>query len=195
MLNGILTNLNIFSVGSMVRGSGLASYILLFLIVAGGLLLSMKLIPTRHRAAFLSYHRLITFASLIMLAIHALAFFIDKYQYLSWADIFIPFWTPHHSWEIAAGIVAVYTMVVITMTSVRSVMKKLGWEHWKIAHYLAFPCYLISLYHSVALGKSSNVLFMSFLYPATTSIIIALTALRVWKAFERRKTANESSVG
>ena len=129
MLNGIVPNLNIFSVGSMVRGSGLAAYILLFLIVAGGLLLSMKLIPTRHRAAFLSYHRLITFATLFMLAIHALAFYIDKYNYLSWADIFIPFWTQHHTLEIAAGIFAVYTMVVITMTSVRSVMKRFGWEH------------------------------------------------------------------
>ena len=195
MLNGIIQSISTFSAGSMVRGSGLAAYILLFLIVAGGLLLSMKLVPTRHRAAFLSYHRLITFASIIMLVVHCAAFFIDKYKYLSWADVFIPFWTTHHTWEIAAGIIAVYTMGVIAITSVRSVMKKIGWENWKLAHYLAFPCYLIALYHSVALGKSSNVLFMSLLYPATVSIILSLTALKVWKVVERRQTANESSIG
>lgn len=195
MLNGIIQSISAFSAGNMVRGSGLAAYILLFLIVAGGLLLSMKLVPTRHRVAFLSYHRLITFASIIMLVVHCAAFFIDKYKYLSWADVFIPFWTPHHTWEIAAGIIAVYTMGVIAITSVRSVMKKIGWENWQLAHYLAFPCYLIALYHSVALGKSSNVLFMSLLYPATVSIILSLTALKAWKVVERRQTANEGSIG
>ena len=195
MLNGLNQSLVIFSAGNMVSGSGQAAYVLLFLIVAGGLLMSMKLIPIRYRAAFLSYHRLISFATLLMIIIHGLAFFIDKNQYLSWADVLVPFWTSHHTWEIAAGIIAVYTMGVIVVTSLRAVMKKLGWENWRLAHYLAFPCYLISLYHSVALGKSGNALFMSVLYPATASIVIALTALRVWKAVERRRTANEGSVG
>lgn len=195
MYNGLQQSLVIFSAGNMVRGSGQAAYLLLFLIVAGGLLLSLKLIPSRHRAGFLSYHRLISFATLIMILVHGLVFFIDKYQYLTWADVLVPFRTSHHTWEIAAGIIAVYTMGVIVVTSLRTVMKKLGWENWRIAHYLAFPCFLISLYHSVALGKSGNVLFISVLYPATASLVIALTALRVWKAVERRRTANEGTVG
>ena len=195
MFNILQQNLVIFSAGNMVRGSGQAAYLLLFLIVASGLLLSMKMIPTRYRTGFLSYHRLISFATLIMILVHGLAFFIDKNQYLSWADVLVPFWTSHHTGEIAVGIIAVYTMGVIVVTSFRAIMKKLGWENWRLAHYLAFPCYLMSLYHSVALGKSSNALFMSVLYPATASIVIALTALRVWKAVERRRTANESSVG
>jgi DMSO/TMAO reductase YedYZ heme-binding membrane subunit len=187
--------LEIFSAGSMVSGSGLAAYILLFLVVAGGMLLSMKLIPVSLRVGFLSYHRLITGATAGMLLIHGVAFFIDKYQFLSLWDVLVPFWTKHHSREIAAGIIAVYTMGMIAITSLRSVMKKIGWGKWRIAHYLAFPCYLLALWHSVALGKSSNALFMLFLYPATVSIIIALTALRVWKAVERRQTANESTTG
>ena len=195
MFNILQQSLLIFSAGNMVRGSGQAAYLLLFLIVAGGLLLSMKMIPSRYRTGFLSYHRLISFASLIMILFHGLAFFIDKNQYLSWTDVLVPFCISHHTAEIAAGIITVYTMGVIILTSFRAVMKKLGWENWRLAHYLAFPCWLMSLYHSVALGKSSNALFMSVLYPATASIVIALTALRVWKAVERRRTENESSVG
>lgn len=195
MLSGLSQVSDAFTAVNMVRGSGMAAYILLFLIVAGGLLLSVKLVPARRRAVFLSYHRFITAATVILLLIHGAAFFISQYQYLSWADVLIPFWTQRHTWEIAAGIIAVYTMGVLFMTSLRSVMKTIGWGKWRITHYLAFPCYWIALYHSIALGKSNNALFLNYLYPATASIIIALTVLRIWKTVERRKTANENSAG
>lgn len=195
MWSAVQHSVDIFSAGNMVRGSGMAAYILLFLVVAGGMMISLKLPPIRWRGGFLVYHRLITIAAMVMLLIHGLAFFIDKYQMLSWADVLIPFWIKRHSGEIAAGIIAVYTMGIITGSSHRSVMKSLGWEKWRKIHYLAFPCYWIALYHSVTLSKSSNALFLSFFYPATAGIVIALTGLRIWRAVERRKSMNEHSVG
>jgi methionine sulfoxide reductase heme-binding subunit len=195
MPNGLTQIANLFSVGAMVHGSGLAAYVLLFFIVAGGLIISLQWIPPKHRAAFLNYHRLISFAALILLILHCLAYFISKYERVAWADILVPFWTSHKRAETAAGIIAAYTMAALTLSSISASMKAIGRECWRVFHYLAFPCFVLSLYHGVVFGISSNVLFMMGIYPATTSIVASLVAMRIWKSIEKRRFANENSVG
>ena len=185
----------IFTTGSIVRGSGLAAYVLLFLIVAGGMALSMQLLSPRQRTVFLEYHRLISVAAVLMLVVHSLAFFLGKYEFLSWQDVLIPFWTKRHTAEIAVGIIATYMMAALIFSSFRSVMKAIRFDNWRLIHFFAFPCYWMALYHSVALAKSSNELFLSYVYPATASLVAALTLLRIWKLIERRFLADESAAG
>ena len=187
--------LEIFSAENIVRGSGMAAYLLLFSVVAGGMLLSGKLIPDRRRKGFLSYHRLLSLASIVMVLIHGAAFFTGKYDYLALTDVLLPFGAKHQPWEIAAGIIAVYTLVIIAISSVHFLMKAMGWQKWRIAHSLAFPCYFLSLWHSAALAKHSHTVFLSFIYPATASVVIALALLQVWKALERRRAARGHITG
>ena len=187
--------LEIFSAENIVRGSGMAAYIMLFSVVAGGMMLSVKWIPDRRRNEFLSCHRLLSLAAIVMVLIHGVAFFIGKYDYLSLTDVLLPFGAKHHPWEIAAGIIAVYTMVIIVISSVHSIMKSMGWQKWRIAHYLAFPCYFLSLWHSAALANPSHLMFLSFFYPATASVVIALALLQGWKALERRRAASGHITG
>ena len=184
-----------FTAGNIVRGSGLAAYVLLFLIVAGGMALSLQLLSPRQRAVFLEYHRLISISAVLMLVLHALAFFIGKYEFLTWQDVLIPFWTQRHTAEIAVGILAAYMMGALLLTSFRSVMKAIRFDNWRLIHFLAFPCYWMALYHSVALAKSSNSLFLSYVYPSTASLVAGLTLLRIWKLVERRLATNESAAG
>lgn len=180
---------------SIVRGSGLAAYLLLFVSVAGGLMLSVQWISARSRPAFLSYHRLFSLASLIMTAIHVLAFVVAKKQILSWQDVLVPFWTAHYKMEIAVGILAAYIILLLAVTSTRAVMRSLRFDNWRLVHLLAFAGYWLALYHSVALAKSSNALFQSLLYPATVSLVTALILLRLWKAAGRLRAAHEHSAG
>lgn len=195
MPNGLTQIANIFSAGAMVHGSGLAAYVLLFFIVAGGLIISLQWVPPKHRAAFLNYHRLISFAALILLIVHCLAYFVGKYERVALADLLVPFWTSHKRAETAAGIIAAYTMAALTLSSISAPMKAIGRECWRALHYLAFPCFCLSLYHGVVFGKSSNVLFMMGIYPATASIVASLVAMRIWKSIEKRRFVNENSVG
>lgn len=186
---------DIFTASNMVRGSGLAAYTLLFLIVAGGMAISLQLLSPRQRTLFLEYHRLMSISAALMLVVHALVFFIGKYQFLTWQDVLIPFWTQRHSLEIGVGILSTYMMGALFLTSFRSVMQRLHFENWRLIHWLAFPCYWLALYHSVALDRSSNALFLSYVYPATASIVAALTLLRIWKMVERLFAAHESAAG
>ena len=195
MSNRLSDLLAVISTGDMVRGSGMAAYVLLFFIVFGGLILSLQWVPARQRTNYLTYHRLISFSALAMLLLHGLAFFIDKYAFVSWMDVLIPFWTQHKTLEIATGIIALYTMAALVLTSYRSVMKAIGYENWRATHYLAFPCFILSFYHGAMLSKSGNTLFLSWIYPATASIVISLLLMRVWKLVERRRPANENSAG
>jgi DMSO/TMAO reductase YedYZ heme-binding membrane subunit len=187
--------LEVFSAENIVRGSGMAAYLLLFSVIAGGMLLSVKWIPDRWRKGFLSYHRLLSLAAIVMVLIHGAAFFIGKYDYLALTDVLLPFGAKHQPWEFAAGIIAVYTMVIIAISSVHFLMKAMGWQKWRIAHHLAFPCYFLSLWHSAALAKPSHLMFLSLFYPATASVVIALALLQVWKALERRRAASGNTTG
>ena len=195
MSNRLSDLLAVISTGDMVRGSGMAAYVMLFFIVSGGLILSLQWVPARQRANFLAYHRLISFSALALLLLHGLAFLIDKYALVPWMDVLIPFWTQRRTLEIATGIIALYTMVALVLTSYRSVMKAIGYENWRATHYLAFPCFLLSFYHSAMLSKSGNALFLSWIYPATASIVVSLLLMRIWKLIERRRSVNENSTG
>ena len=191
-----LTNIGeVFSASNIVRGSGMTAYVLLFAVVGGGLLLSLQLLPAKGRASFLAYHKAVSIAALVMLFVHGLSFFFDKYQYLQWQDVLVPFWTHHKTTEIATGIIAAYVLVALAVASLPSVMKALRYENWRMFHYLAFACYWIALYHGVMLGKANNALFLSFVYPVTASLVTSLTLMRIWKIVERWVPADESSVG
>ena len=195
MLN-YLTNIgDVFSAAHIVRGSGMAAYVLLFAVVSGGLLLSLQFLPSKGRANFLAYHKSVSIAAGVMLLVHGLSFFLDKYKYLHWQDVLVPFWTNHKTVEIATGIIAAYILVALVVASLPSVMKAMRYENWRMFHYLAFACFWIALYHGVMLGKAGNELFLSFIYPATASLVTALTLMRIWKIVERWIPADESSAG
>ena len=179
----------------MVRGSGLTAYLLLFISVAGGLVLSLQWIPAKYRPAFFSYHRLFSQAALLMTLLHALTFFAAKYAAVSWLDMLVPFWAQRHTAEIGVGIIATYIMALLVVTSGQTVMKALRFENWRLVHILSYAAYWLALYHSVALAKSGNALFLNGLYPATVGLVSALTLLRLWKLVGRLQTSHENSAG
>ena len=179
----------------MVSGSGLTAYLLLFASVVGGLAMSLQWVSSKRRAAFLSYHKLISQAAFLLVFIHALVFFLAKYKILGWQDVLIPFWAQFHRTEIAVGIIAAYFMILLIATSLRIAMRALRFENWRLVHMLSYVCFWLSVYHSAALAKGSNALFLAWIYPATVSLVAALTLLRLWKLGRRLQASDENSAG
>ena len=192
MSNWLAILTDAFSTWHIARATGLTAYVLLFLITGGGLALSLQLVPTKIRAGFLGLHRTTAIAAAIMLLLHGSILIFDRHMAFSLADVWIPFWASHKTLEMATGIIAFYTIVALVVTSLRSVMKAIGFENWRFTHYLAFPCYLLALYHGVMLGTDSGAPAIRILYQSTASIILAMTLLRIGKSVGKRVVAGEN---
>lgn len=186
---------DVFSTWHIARGTGLTAYVLLFLVTGGGLALSLKLVPFKIRAEFLGLHRTTSIAAAIMLLLHGSILVFDRHVSLSLADVWLPFWVSNNTLEMATGIIAFYTLVTLVLSSLRSVMKAIGFENWRFTHYLAFPCYLLALYHGIMLGTDSGAPAIRLLYQSTASIILAMTLLRIWKSIGKKVADIEHPAG
>ena len=192
MSNWLTIVTDVFSTWHISRGTGLTAYVLLFLITGGGLALSLQLVPPKIRAGFLGLHRTASIAAAIMLLLHGSILIFDRHVAFSLADVWVPFWASHKTLEMATGIIAFYTLAALVFTSLRSVMKAIGFENWRFTHYLAFPCYVLALYHGVMLGTDSGAPAIRFLYQSTASIVLAMTLLRIWKSVGKKVAASEN---
>jgi len=192
MSNWLTIVTDVFSTWHIARGTGLTAYVLLFLITGGGLALSLQLVPPKIRAGFLGLHRTASIAAAIMLLLHGSILIFDRHVAFSLADVWLPFWASHKTLEMATGIIAFYTLAALVFTSLRSVMKAIGFENWRFTHYLAFPCYLLALYHGVMLGTDSGAPAILILYQSTASIILAMTLLRIGKSVGKKVAASEN---
>lgn len=192
MSNWLKIVTDVFSTWHIARGTGLTAYVLLFLITGGGLALSLQLVPPKIRAAFLGLHRNTAVAAVIMLLLHGSILIFDRHVAFSLADVWVPFWASQKTLEMATGIIAFYTLAALVFTSLRSVMKAIGFENWRFTHYLAFPCYVLALYHGIMLGTDSGAPAIRFLYQSTASIILAMTLLRIGKSVGKKVAASEN---
>lgn len=192
MSNWLTIVTDVFSTWHISRGTGLNAYVLLFLITGGGLALSLQLVPPKIRAGFLGLHRTASIAAAIMLLLHGSILIFDRHVAFSLADVWVPFWASDKTLEMATGIIAFYTLAALVFSSLRSVMKAIGFENWRFTHYLAFSCYVLALYHGVMLGTDSGAPAIRFLYQSTASIILAMTLLRIGKSVVRKVAASEN---
>ena len=190
MSNWLTIVTDVFSTWHISRGTGLTAYVLLFLITGGGLALSLQLVPPKIRAGFLGLHRTASIAAAIMLLLHGSILIFDRHVAFSLADVWVPFWASDKTLEMATGIIAFYTLAALVFSSLRSVMKAIGFENWRFTHYLAFSCYVLALYHGVMLGTDSGAPAIRFLYQSTASIILAMTLLRIGKSVGKRVAAS-----
>lgn len=182
-----------FSTWHIIRAAGLTSFVLLFLLTACGLLLSTGIVPVKYRASILKIHATAASACIFFSVIHMATLLLDKYVHFSLADILLPFWAEDAVWETATGIIAFYALLIITITSVSAIMKLLGAKLWRFTHYLAFPCFWLSLYHSLTMGTDSNNPFIILLYAVTAGAVALITLLRIIILMRKRRISDEHS--
>ena len=185
----------IFSSWHIARAAGLTTYLLLFLTTAGGLLLSLQTVPAKYRSAITNIHNTIGLSGILFTLLHLSALLFDTHINFSLADVFIPFWSNYQTLDSSLGIIALYVMAIMTLTSIPAIMKRLGYRMWKSIHHLAFLCYWIALYHSVVLGTDSGNILVSTSYIATALIVVSLILLRVRKSMQGRGSEYAHTAG
>src|SRR4026208_562845 len=109
----------------ILRAAGVAAYGAFFLSVAWGLLSSTSLITKRiSKPTSTAFHATVASAGLAFLAIHIAFLFVDRFVPFGLSDLFVPLKSAYRPISVAFGIVAMYGMVIVLVSS--WVRKRLG---------------------------------------------------------------------
>ncbi len=151
------------------RASGLVAWCLLTLAVCWGIALSTRLLGRRAQPPrLLSVHRFLGGTAVVFVAIHILGIAADNYVHFGWADVFVPMASKWRTGAVAWGIVAMYLLLAVEITSL--MMKRLPKGLWRSIHLTSFVLYAMCHLHAILAGHDVQ---------ARLYRVAALTAIQV----------------
>ncbi len=160
------------------RAGGLVAWALLTASVLWGLMLSAKVRPPRVRPAWmLDLHRYLGGVATIFVAVHVGSIILDSYTHFGLADVLVPFASAWHPVAVAWGIVGLYTLLAVELTSLarRSLPNRL----WRRVHMLAFPLWAFATIHFATAGTDATTTLARVAMIGATAGVCALTGVRV----------------
>lgn len=174
------------------RASGITTWVLVSLSVIWGLLLSTRAAGKAARPAWLTdLHRHLGGLAIVFLAIHLAGLALDKTVSFGPSELFVPFASKWQPGAVAWGIVAMYLLLAIEITSL--FMRKIPRKLWKAVHFSSFAVYVTGTIHLLASGTDSNNALLRDLVVIVTALVSFLTAVRILNARAARLAAVEGA--
>ena len=163
------------------RSGGILASLLLAASVLWGLALTTRAASRITRPAWLlDLHRFLGAAALAFTGIHVGAILLDTYVHFGLAEVLVPFTGTWHPVAVAWGILALYLLVAIEVTSL--VRARLPKRLWRNIHYASFPLFIVTVIHGLSAGTDRHSPLMLWGTVAVCAAVAALTALRVVSA-------------
>lgn len=161
----------------VARAAGIASYILMFLVVILGTGMTAGYIynfvnPVK---AWLM-HKYLSLALGLTLLTHITSLLFDKFISFSILDVLIPFHSSFKPLFLSIGIFAFYVLLVIIFSSLWFRLKYK--RAWRFIHYAVYSLFTFSLIHGLFIGTDSNTIAMRIIYISTGAIFLALLIYR-----------------
>ena len=160
------------------RAGGIVAWALLALSVLWGLALSTKALGSRPRPNWiLDLHRFLGGLALVFTGVHVLSIVADSYVHFGLTEVLVPFTGTWHPAAVAWGIVGLYVLVAVEITSLlrRRISKRL----WRATHYLSFPLFALTTVHALSAGTDRATFALRWGLIATAVAVTALTFIRI----------------
>ncbi|MCK6627729.1 MAG: hypothetical protein L6R45_21420 [Anaerolineae bacterium] len=163
----------------MARAGGLVGYLLLWLSVVWGLILSTK-ITEGLVSASLAYglHEFLSLGTVLFAAGHALVLLGDRYIGFNIFHLAVPFLAPYEPLWTGLGTIGLYLSAALTGSFY--LRKQLGQKVWRAFHYLAFVAYILALVHGIMAGSDSGLGVVQGMYLATGGSVLFLVYYRLF---------------
>lgn len=175
----------------VARSSGIVAWALLSLSVCWGLFLSTRAVAQASTpAALLDLHRFLGGLSVTFTGVHLIGLWADDYVEFGWAELFVPMQSEWRPGAVAWGIVALYLLLAIEITSL--LMRRMPQAAWRLIHHLSLPLYAMATYHGIASGADTGTSAFRVAALASINIVAFLAVLLVLAS--RRSTRPGTSV-
>jgi len=163
------------------RSSGMIAWLLLTLSVCWGLFVSTKAVAKASTPAWLlDLHRFLGGLAIVFTAIHLVGLWADSYVEFGWSELFVPMASTWKPGAVAFGIVAMYALVAVEVTSL--MMKRLPRRLWRWVHRLSLPLYAVATYHGLAAGTDRSNTAFRLASLASVNVVAFLALVLVFAA-------------
>jgi DMSO/TMAO reductase YedYZ heme-binding membrane subunit len=162
----------------VARAGGLLGWALLSASVLWGLALSSRIFGRRPRPAWLlDLHRYLGGLAVIFVGVHVAAIMLDTFVSFGPVETFVPFASSWNPGAVAWGIVALYLLLAVELTSLAR--SHLPLRIWRRVHYLSFGVFVFSTIHLLTAGTDSTSPALLVAVVAVCGAVAVLLALRV----------------
>jgi methionine sulfoxide reductase heme-binding subunit len=165
------------------RAGGIVSWCLLAASVLWGLAISTKTVPGRVRPGWmLDLHRFLGGLAVVFVGVHVASIVLDSFVHFGLTDVLVPFASSWHPVAVAWGIVGLYLLLAVELTSLAR--RHLSRRLWRGVHALSFPLFALATIHGLTAGTDRGNLFWQITVWATTAAVVFLTAVRLLQLAE-----------
>jgi hypothetical protein len=165
----------------VARSGGILAWVMLAAGVVWGLLLSTRVLGRRPRPAWLlDLHRFLGACAVVFVAIHVIAIVLDGYVHFGIADVLVPFASSWHPVAVAWGIVSLYLLMAVEVTSL--LRRHLSRTAWHVIHLSSLPLFLTATLHGLSAGTDSSGPVFRGVMVGVTLVVMALLVLRLVQA-------------
>lgn len=159
------------------RAGGIVAWALLTLAVIGGLQLSTRLVRRPTPAWVLDIHRFVAGLAVVFVAVHLVGLWADTFVQFTIADLLVPFASSYHTAALALGIVAMYLLLAIEITSL--LMKRMSRRAWHTVHLSSYVLFTVATIHGLLVGTDRHsTLFRGFCILAAI-VVLFMSLVRI----------------
>jgi DMSO/TMAO reductase YedYZ heme-binding membrane subunit len=166
----------------VARASGIVAWALILLTIVWGLMLATKVLGRRPGPAWLlSLHRYLGALAVAFVGVHVGAILLDTYTNFGLTEVLVPFTGSWHPLAVAWGIVGMYLLAAIEITSL--LRHKMSNRAWHAVHLLSYFLFAMTTIHMLTAGTDAKALIAS---SAAVLLGVAITfgavALYLWRS-------------
>jgi predicted ferric reductase len=161
------------------RAAAFVAYILLWLAIVMGLLITNKLsrIWPGGPLAF-DLHQHLSIIGLGFALFHALILLGDAYSNYSLAQLLLPFGSEQYRpFWVGLGQIGFYIMLLVAFSFF--LRRWIGAKGWRTLHFLSFAVFVLALVHGVGSGTDTAPRWAQAIYWASATAVIILTIYRI----------------
>jgi predicted ferric reductase len=157
----------------VARAAGIVTWGLLIASMIWGLLYATRMLRRRVSAWWLlGVHRFLGALAVVFVGVHVVALLADQYVSFGVRDVLVPFVGPWHPIAVGWGVIAMYLLVAIEVTSL--VRSSLPHKTWRTIHLAAYPVFALATVHALSAGTDTAPVVGDGLAVALGAIAVAL---------------------
>ncbi len=162
----------------VARSTGIVAWSLLTLSMTWGLMLRTKILNGRPTPRWLlDLHRFLGAMSIVFVALHLAALVADSYTYFGPAELLIPFASSWRPAAVALGVVALYLLAAVEVTSL--LMRRMPRRWWRAVHMSSFATFLLATLHTVTAGTDARNSMLILAVNVAVAAVLFLILVRV----------------
>ncbi|GHE38943.1 hypothetical protein GCM10018771_19230 [Streptomyces cellulosae] len=159
------------------------SWWLLSATVVWGLLMSTRVLGPRAAPARLyDLHRFLSGLSLVFLAVHLVALIADAWVDIGLLQILIPFTSDYRPAAVAWGVIALYLLAAIEITSL--LKRHIPHRWWRYVHAGTFALFALTTVHAFTAGTDTTVVWWTGL-----ALVAAVGFLSLYRLLAGRRSS------